>query len=408
MSQKVSKKSWKTTVILFHLFGVLGVHRFYVRKWGTGILYLLASFFAALNGTVGSSIFGELVFGNGSVWVTFSVLSVIYLMDIIKIYSGNFTDNEGALVLPPYKVLLLETIRDIHITMDMQSDVPAPITPAEIRVPVPSIETPQRKPAPQNGGSVSLVRAPISAVQTIGAGEYIALDTETTGLSTENDKVIEIALLKIKDGELVDEYCTLVNPQQHINSRASKINGIYDDDVKDAPLYDEVGEKLAAFLGNCTIIGHNVKFDLGFMGGLLKNVTLAEDVTWNYIDTIDLAKIAYPGQTNYKLQTLVQSLGIETDGAHRARADAIAAWKLFELCKKEILKTDELYDEALKIVVETSEASTALLQRRLKIGYSRAARIIDQMEMRGIVGPFEGTKPRKILIDTPEKETVNV
>ncbi len=59
---------------------------------------------------------------------------------------------------------------------------------------------------------------------------------------------------------------------------------------------------------------------------------------------------------------------------------------------------DELFDQAVEVILETGQASTSMLQRRLKLGYSRAARIVDQMEERGVVGPFEGSKPRKILI----------
>ena len=64
--------------------------------------------------------------------------------------------------------------------------------------------------------------------------------------------------------------------------------------------------------------------------------------------------------------------------------------------------TDAMLDDAIRVVVEAGQASTSLLQRRLKLGYSRAARIIDQMEERGIVGPYEGSKPRKVLISREE------
>ena len=63
---------------------------------------------------------------------------------------------------------------------------------------------------------------------------------------------------------------------------------------------------------------------------------------------------------------------------------------------------DEMLMAAIDVVVESGQASTSMLQRRLKLGYSRAARIIDQMEERGIVGEFEGSKPRKILITRDE------
>ena len=63
---------------------------------------------------------------------------------------------------------------------------------------------------------------------------------------------------------------------------------------------------------------------------------------------------------------------------------------------------DELLPAAVEVILETGQASTSMLQRRLKLGYSRAARLVDQLEERGYVGPFEGSKPRQLLI-TKEK-----
>lgn len=63
---------------------------------------------------------------------------------------------------------------------------------------------------------------------------------------------------------------------------------------------------------------------------------------------------------------------------------------------------DEIYDEAVRIIIETNQASVSILQRRLRLGYTRAARIIDTMEQEGLVGPFEGSKPRRILVDREE------
>ncbi len=60
---------------------------------------------------------------------------------------------------------------------------------------------------------------------------------------------------------------------------------------------------------------------------------------------------------------------------------------------------DEVYDEAVRVIMESNQASVSILQRRMRLGYTRAARIIDMMEMEGLVGPFEGSKPRRILVD---------
>ena len=66
----------------------------------------------------------------------------------------------------------------------------------------------------------------------------------------------------------------------------------------------------------------------------------------------------------------------------------------------EMSEKDELFDKAVELVLLTGQASASYLQRRLKLGYARAARIIDQMEGEGIIGPSEGAKPREVLVDS--------
>lgn len=59
---------------------------------------------------------------------------------------------------------------------------------------------------------------------------------------------------------------------------------------------------------------------------------------------------------------------------------------------------DELYEQAVQIILEAKQASVSLLQRRMRVGYTRAARLIDSMEARGVIGPYEGSKPREVLV----------
>ncbi|MEF2965148.1 DNA translocase FtsK [Paenibacillus sp. M1] len=69
---------------------------------------------------------------------------------------------------------------------------------------------------------------------------------------------------------------------------------------------------------------------------------------------------------------------------------------------------DELYDQAVQIVLEAKQASVSLLQRRMRVGYTRAARLIDSMEARGIVGPYEGSKPREVLVSLEQFKTSKI
>ena len=69
--------------------------------------------------------------------------------------------------------------------------------------------------------------------------------------------------------------------------------------------------------------------------------------------------------------------------------------------------SDDLFHEAVRLVVMHQQGSISLIQRRLKVGYSRAARLIDEMEQSGIVGPFTGSKAREVLVDESYLDSLN-
>jgi len=82
-------------------------------------------------------------------------------------------------------------------------------------------------------------------------------------------------------------------------------------------------------------------------------------------------------------------------GTQRAYPDA---YHLPEYYDEEVDSKNELFEDAARIIVQTQQGSTSLLQRKLKLGYNRAGRIIDQLEAAGIVGPFEGSKAREVKV----------
>ena len=67
---------------------------------------------------------------------------------------------------------------------------------------------------------------------------------------------------------------------------------------------------------------------------------------------------------------------------------------------------DDLFNDAVSLVITHQQGSISLIQRRLKIGYSRAARLIDEMEQTGVVGPFTGSKAREVLVDETYLEMI--
>ena len=88
--------------------------------------------------------------------------------------------------------------------------------------------------------------------------DYVIYDLETTGTSCANDKVVEISAVKVRNGKVDSEISTLVNPEMSIPFWASEVNGINDDMVKDAPVFEVVLKDFLEFIGDDVLVGHNI------------------------------------------------------------------------------------------------------------------------------------------------------
>ena len=159
----------------------------------------------------------------------------------------------------------------------------------------------------------------------------VAIDLETTGLSEERDAIIEIGAVKFKGRRVEDEWSTLINPGRHIPEFVSGLTGISDVEVRNAPRFRDVAQDLANFVGDAPIIGHNVRFDMGFLqrAGLFPYNEI--------IDTYELASVLMPTASRYNLGALGKQLGILLPATHRALDDArvtMAAFdRLFEIAR---------------------------------------------------------------------------
>ena len=148
---------------------------------------------------------------------------------------------------------------------------------------------------------------------------YVVLDTETTGLSRQSDRIIEIALIRYESGKEAERYETLVNPRIHIPSGASKINHITDADVVNAPVIEDVLPEVLRIIGDRIVVGHNITFDLGFVSAQIPASHPSTEI--RYVDTVILSKRAFPGLSSYKLSSLSKQLGIADLQSHRALGD---------------------------------------------------------------------------------------
>jgi DNA polymerase-3 subunit epsilon len=176
---------------------------------------------------------------------------------------------------------------------------------------------------------------------------FTVIDLETTGGAQIEHTIIEVAALKVRGGELIDELTTLVNPQQPISYFISQYTGITNDMVRSAPRLEEVLPRLLALIGDSVFVAHNISFDLRFLNMELKRH--GKPALQNpALCTVRLARRLLPKQQRKSLGELAQWFGIVIKERHRARGDAMATvqvlQKLIEIAaeKHDIEYLDEL------------------------------------------------------------------
>lgn len=161
-------------------------------------------------------------------------------------------------------------------------------------------------------------------------GDYIVFDLETTGIRPDFDEIIEISAIQVQNHQAGAHFSTLVNPGRPIPAGATRVNGITDEMVKDAPALDEVLADFADFIGNEILIGHNIHtFDLNFLYRAAPEI-LGCGIENDYIDTLYLARKCLPHLSHHRLTDLAEYFHIDTAGAHRALNDCIMNQKCYE------------------------------------------------------------------------------
>lgn len=158
---------------------------------------------------------------------------------------------------------------------------------------------------------------------------YAIIDIETTGDKPVNFKIIEIAVILHDGNKELDRFHTFVNPEQRIAPFISRLTGITDQDVADAPKFYEIAKKLVEFTRGCIFVAHNISFDYSVVRREFKR--LGYDYRLDHLCTIQSARVFMPGHDSYGLKNITRDLGISLGKHHRAIDDTIATAELFKL-----------------------------------------------------------------------------
>ena len=180
--------------------------------------------------------------------------------------------------------------------------------------------------------------------------EFVVFDTETTGLDSQNDSVIQLSAVKYKNLAPADSWNTYLNPGTPISDGAAAVNGITNEILEGKPKINQVANDFLAFVGEAPIVGYNVDFDLKFMWCAGIDLITGRDI----YDVMLSAYSLFPKGSipNRKLTTVAEALGIKFD-AHDSLEDSLATGEvLVQICKRycigEIKKIHAMSSEDLK------------------------------------------------------------
>ena len=151
-------------------------------------------------------------------------------------------------------------------------------------------------------------------------GHYTVVDTETTGLDPQADRLIEIAAIRVRAGKEVARFETLVKPGCKLSKAIVDLTGITDGELTNAPEPQNALQQFMDFLKDDIIVAHNANFDVNFLYDSMQRCGM-KPLENNFVDTMRLAKCIRPDLSNYKLATLAKAYRIAQPKAHRALAD---------------------------------------------------------------------------------------
>ncbi|MCK8816485.1 PolC-type DNA polymerase III [Natroniella sulfidigena] len=157
---------------------------------------------------------------------------------------------------------------------------------------------------------------------------FVVFDLETTGFNPHSDQIIEIGAVKLEGGEVVDTYQTFINPERSIPAKITELTGITDQMVELAPQLEVAIEQFLDFIGEATLVAHNLSFDLGFIEDKLRRLG-KNKLTNTALDTLNLSRALLPELKSYKLNKLAKKFDKDLENHHRAIDDATVTAEIF-------------------------------------------------------------------------------
>ncbi|MCP9494373.1 MAG: exonuclease domain-containing protein [Pyrinomonadaceae bacterium MAG19_C2-C3] len=181
---------------------------------------------------------------------------------------------------------------------------------------------------PHADGTIELIDVDVNWT-TLDATDFVVVDVETTGARTPECRVTEVGAYRVREGRIVGEFATLINPEQAIPPFIQSLTGITDAMVARAPTFGQVAAEWLAFADRAVLVAHNAPFDVRFLNAEVGRVFPNRRMINPHLCTVSLARRLVPGLINYRLHTVAEHFSISITNRHRAAGDAHATAQIF-------------------------------------------------------------------------------
>jgi DNA polymerase-3 subunit epsilon len=161
--------------------------------------------------------------------------------------------------------------------------------------------------------------------------ELAIIDVETSGISAVRDRIIEVGVLRISEGEVAEESSTLVNPERPIPRYIERLTGITNEDLRSAPVFREIKDDLLRLLAGSIFVAHNAHFDYGFIRKEFEREHIAFSA--KCLCTVRLSRKLFPGHRRHNLDSIITRFDLDCANRHRAIGDARVLWEFLRILR---------------------------------------------------------------------------
>lgn len=174
------------------------------------------------------------------------------------------------------------------------------------------------------------------------------VDVETTGASPQRDRVLEIAVIRVEKGNVVDTFHTVLDPECSIPATIFGLTGISEADTREAPTFNDIRKRVEALFKGAYFVAHNARFDYAFIKSEFTRLGLP--FSYRRLCTVELSRSLFPHYKRHDLSTLIDRFNFECEARHRALGDAKVLADFLTHCEK--VHTQEVVEQAIARVLK--------------------------------------------------------